>query len=427
MKKTLFGATVVALAGSSVCAGGLDRSGQSVSAIFAADNSAALSFGVVLPSVTGTDRLGNSYDVGKDYAQIGLSYTNSIGENLNYAVILDQPYGADVLYNNDPTTSTLGGTKADLSSTALTFVLRYRIGARFSVFGGIGAERIDAEVALNGQAYANSISAAAVTSGFNASLPAGAPQLATSTLGAALAGDPAAAASIDGTYGSGTTAALGTTFTGTVGSYFANGGYDFRMADTTSPVYLLGAAYEVPTIGLRIAGTYRFETSHKADTTETFYGRTTSSSVDFVSPQSFNLEAQTGIAEGTLLTLGYRWTDFSKVDVVPTALGSDLVNLDDSHRFSIGLARRFSDKLAGSITYTFEPEGNDRTVSPLSPTDGLRGLSIGARYSDGPLSLSGGINYSILGDADAGVADVSQAEFRDMHVVGIGFKAEMKF
>ena len=113
----------LALAASAAGAAGLDRSGQSILPIFADDNTAALSFGFVDPSVTGTDDLGNDYDVGESYTQTGLAYTNTITPQLNYSLIFDQPYGADVDYNNDPTSSTLGGTYADLDSEALTFVI----------------------------------------------------------------------------------------------------------------------------------------------------------------------------------------------------------------------------------------------------------------------------------------------------------------
>jgi long-subunit fatty acid transport protein len=189
----------------------------------------------------------------------------------------------------------------------------------------------------------------------------------------------------------------------------------------------LGAAYEIPEIALRFALTYSPEIQHKAKTTENIFGAVVTGDVEYVTPQSVNLEFQTGIAANTLLTAGYRWTEFSAVDVIPDALGSDLVNLDDSHRYSIGLARRYSDALASSITLTYEPEGEDNLVSPLGPTNGLFGVSIGARYSEGPLNISGGVNYTKVGDALAEVGGREAASFEDNHVWGVGFKAEMSF
>ena len=430
MKKTVTGVTLLALSASPAFAAGLDRSGQSVTAIFAADNSASLSFGYVMPSITGKDTGGGGgrYDVGEDYAVPGLTYTNSVGPKFNYSVIFDQPYGADVSYNDDPTTSKSRRDGRGLNSSALTFVGRYKVTERFSLFAGVGVQRITADVALNGNAYANAITTGAVTSQFNAGLPAGAPALSSATLGAALAGSPAAIGTIDGTYGAGTFAGgLAPAFAGTRGAFVGGGGYKFRMEDTTRPNYLIGAAYEIPDIALRLAATYRFETAHTADSTETFFGRTVDSDVDFVTPQSFNLEFQTGIAAGTLLTASYRWTEFSAVDIIPTGLGSDLVNLEDGERYTLGVARAFNDKVAGSITLSYEPRGGVDTVSPLGPTDGLFGIAIGGRYTHGAMNFSGGINYSWVGDADAGVADRAVASFEDNHVIGIGLRAEMQF
>ena len=421
MKKTLTGAAVAALAATAAQAGGLDRSGQSVAAIFEEDGTTALSYGIVVPSISGEDIGGTgSYDVGETYTQPGLSYTNAVGGGFNYALIFDKPYGANVTYDDDPTTSNLGGTFADLNSQALTLVGRYKLNQNLSVFAGLGVQSIDAQVGLNGRSYAGAIATSAVASGV--------PGLDSEVLGRALHGDTAAQTFLDTNFGFaggylGLASAVNTQST----NFLANGGYSFDMEDSKRPTYLVGAAYEIPAIAMRIAGTYRFETEHTADTSESLFGASVDGEVDYVTPQSFNLEAQTGIAEGTLLTLSWRWTEFSAVDIVPDALGSDLVNLEDSNRYTLGIGRRFSERLAGSATLSYEPENGRDTVSPLGPTDGLIGVSLGARFDEGPMSISGGVNYSWLGDADAGVADQPVAEFKDNHAVGIGVKATFTF
>ncbi len=427
MNKVIYAAAALLASTAMGHAGGLDRSGQSVGAIFAEDGTAGFSFGYIMPSVTGTDALGNSYDVGDAYSQLGFSYTNRINDAFSYAIILDQPYGANVTYGNSPLTSTLGGTMADLSSAAATFVGRYEFGGGFSAFAGIGVESVQADVALNGIAYRNAIATSAVARTFNGGLPGGAPQLSATTLGAAVAGNTAARTAIDTAYGAGTFAALAGNVGTQATSFAANGGYNFSMDEDTQATYLVGAAYEIPDIALRFAVTYRFETEHRANTNETMFGLAVPGTVNYVTPQSLNLEFQTGIAEDTLLTASYRWTEFSAVDVVPTLLGSDLVNLDDSRRYTLGLGRRFSDSLAGSLTLIYEPEGNDPTVSPLGPTDGMFGVTLGMRYTEGNMNLSGGINYSWLGDANAGVAGQTAATFRENTSFGFGLQAQFTF
>ncbi len=429
--KTGASALALLLAAGQAGAAGLDRSGQSILPIFAEDNTVALSFGVVIPSVTGEDIDGTGgsgdYDVGETYHQTGLSYTNAVNDRLNYSLIFDQPYGADVAYDADPLTSNLGGTGADLDAEALSFVMRYKLGERFSVFGGIKGERVSADVNLNGLAYRGAIATGAVARGFNEGLPAGAPALDRTTLGAALAGSPDAAASIDGTYGAGTTAALGAQVASQGAAFAATDGYAFEMEDDTKLGYVLGFAYEIPAIALRFSAAYSPEIEHDGEITETIFGSTFENDIDYVTPASLNLDFQTGIAPGTLALASYRWTDFSEVSVVPTVLGSDLIDLDDAHRFSVGLGRAFTKSFAGSVQVIYEPDGDRDTVSPLGPTDGLWGLTMGGRYSSGGLNVSGGVNYSWLGDADAGVAGRPVASFEDNHAVGVGLRGEFTF
>lgn len=425
-KLTLAGCALALSAGQTL-AGGLDRSGQSISPIFAEPGTASLSYGVVMPSITGSDAGGNTYDVGDTYHQLGLSYTGAFTDKLTYAIIIDQPYGANVTYGNSPLTSALGGTMADLSSKAATLVARYAVTDRFSVLGGLSIESVEASVSLNGIAYRDAIATSAVTSTFNATLPGGAPQLDSTLLGAALAGSAAAQSAIDAAYGPGTFAALATSVGTTAGDFATNGGYNFNMDRDNSVGVLIGAAYEIPDIALRVSGTYRFETDHSASTVENMLGLTVPGTVNYVTPQSFNLDFQTGIAQNTLLTANFRWTDFSEVNVVPTLLGNDLVNLGDSRRFSVGLARRFSDRFAGTVSLSYEPDSHDATVSPLGPTDGLYGITIGGRYSKNNVNISGGLNYTVVGDANAGVAGQPVATFTDNHVLGVGLKAEITF
>lgn len=112
MKYALLSASALAISAASAHAAGLDRSGQSIAPIFATDNTASLSFGYVMPSLTGEDIGGpGDYDdsVGENYSVIGLSYTNAVNSAFNYSVILDQPYGVDIDYGADPTASNLGG------------------------------------------------------------------------------------------------------------------------------------------------------------------------------------------------------------------------------------------------------------------------------------------------------------------------------
>lgn len=418
--KYLLSAGLVAATATGATAGGLDRSFQSVSPLFNESGTASVSFGFVNPSITGTDALGNSYDVGDTYTVPTISYTQDMGDKLTFGVIYDTPFGAAISYNNSPLTSTLGGTMADLTSDAINFLGKFQVTDRFSVFGGLRLQSVEAAVALNGQAYAAAISTAAVASTV--------PGLSSATLGAALGGDVAAATAIDTTYGAGTTAALGAAVGAQATTFLTTNGYNVDISEDHSVGYTLGFAYEIPDIALRFVATYHSEIEHNADTVENLFGLApVASTITYISPQSVNLEFQTGIAADTLLIASYRWSEFSAVDVIPTALGADLVNLDDAHRYSIGVGRRFNDNLSGRISLSYEPSGDGGTVSPLGPTDGLFGISLGGQYVQDNVTISGGVNYSWLGDAQAGVAGQSVASFTDSTSLAFGVNVKITF
>ncbi|MEM6761020.1 MAG: hypothetical protein AAF601_16215, partial [Pseudomonadota bacterium] len=185
-------------------------------------------------------------------------------------------------------------------------------------------------------------------------------------------------------------------------------------------------AYEIPDIALRFAVTYHSEIDYTVNSTETLLGNPISGTTTFVTPESLNFEFQTGIAADTLLLASYRWTAFEDVDVVPTGLGSDLVNLENGQRFTLGVGRRFNEKWSGTAILSYEPQDDD-LVSPLGPTNGLFGISIGGRYVKDNLEVTGGINYSWLGDAEADVGGVSQASFTDNSSFAVGFNVKFTF
>lgn len=415
MKTRAFAAVAVVAAAPSAYAAGLDRSNQNILSIFDDSNTLSFSIATVNPDVTGTDAAGASYDVGRTYEQTSLTYTLDVSDKFTVGFIADQPYGADVLYGADPAASTLGGTAADLSSESYNLVGKYQINPRVSVFGGLKAQTVRASVNLNGLAYRNAIPTAAV---------AGAAGVDATTLGAALLGDPTAVAALGG---AATVGALGASVAAQQTAFDADNGYSFTLDASTEYGWLVGAAYEIPDIALRFAVTYHAEIEHTGTTNEQILGNTVSSTATYVTPQALNFDFQTGIAQDTLLLASYRWSEYEATDLVPTGLGSDLVNLDNGQRFTIGVGRRFSDTFSGSVIVSYEPKGDDDLVSPLGPTNGLVGLSIGGRYAKDNLVVSGGVNYSILGDARPEVGGQPVATFEDNSSLAIGFKVAVTF
>ncbi|MGI3167827.1 OmpP1/FadL family transporter [Pseudooceanicola sp. C21-150M6] len=356
-----------AVAGSALClagmaqAGGIERTTQSSSILFAQGNRIELSYAHVSPSVTGTavTPIGN---VAKDYGLPGFAIKIDATEKLSFALIYDTPFGADVLY--DPLNPVLGGTLAQAETQALTALARYKLTDRVSVFGGIRQQRAEGEITLNGAAYG------ALT------------------------------------------------------------GYNVQLDSDWATGYVLGAAYEIPDIALRIALTYNSAITHNFSTTENIAPGVTSST-EVKTPQSVNLDFQTGIAPDTLLMASVRWAEHSAFQIQPATFGAltggGLVSLDDTTTYTLGVARRFTPAFAASISFGYEKEG-DPLVSPLAPSTGRKSISVGASYKfNERVELSAGVSKVWLGDAQPATAGTARGSFDNNSVTAFGMKIAYTF
>ncbi|MDM7930666.1 outer membrane protein transport protein [Tabrizicola sp.] len=364
MKRILTTAAALAAAATSAGAGGIDRSGQGLGALFESGRYLELSFGLVSPKVDGTDVAAQpTGDVVATYALIAFSYKYDINDKVSVALNIDQPFGADVLYS--ATSPLLGGTLAVADTYAVTGILRYKFNEAFSAHGGLRAQHAKGNITLDGLAYG---------------------------------GPPPGGLS----------------------------GYDVQLAGNWAPGYLIGVAYEKPEIALRVALTYHSKVKHEFETTQAFFPSGTITEVE--TPQSVNLEFQTGIAKDTLVFGNIRWADWSAFKIDPVGFpGDGLVELEDTTTYTLGIGRRFNETWAGSFSLTYEPKGTDPLVSPLAPTDGRYGATIGAVYTRDNMKITGGVNYSWLGDAQPQTAEVGRANMTNNTAVGVGVKVGWSF
>jgi long-chain fatty acid transport protein len=119
-------------------AGGMDRSGQSIGAIFEDGKYVELSYGYVTPSVSGSIAGGalGSGNVAPAYGNVGFAFKTDIDEKVSLALIIDQPFGANVSYGETDLGYPLSGTAAAVKSTAITAVGRYKFNENLSVHFG---------------------------------------------------------------------------------------------------------------------------------------------------------------------------------------------------------------------------------------------------------------------------------------------------
>lgn len=395
MKHLLGIAAVLACTPAMVAALGLDRSGQPVGLLFEEGNYVELNFGRVFPNVSGEDLDialpdgtvlvpggSDSGNVADGFNQFGAGFKYQFTDRISIAAIADEPYGSDVSYPSGGS-QTLGGTRAIVDSAAITALGRYAFNEAFSVHAGLRYQQIEANVTLEGAAYG------------------------------------------------------------------ALGGYNAAFDSDGDLGYVIGAAYERPEIALRVALTYFSGTEHDLRTTETVGGigvdlitggllsATSTTRID--TPEAVNLDFQTGIASDTLLfgSIRYAWYDdtivapaFFDANVDPAIGMSSLTEINDGAAYNLGIGRRLTDRLSGSVAVGYEPEDGDDLVSPLAPTNGNRSLALGLSYDvSDALTFSGGARYVWLGDAqpETGTPDVARADFSGNDVVGIGMRIGYRF
>lgn len=376
-------ATVASIAGATTAmAGGLDRSGQNINILFEEGAYAELSFGYVAPDLSGNDGplagplAGRSTgDVGDNFIQAGFGYKQDINEQLSFAVIVDQPFGANIAYPAfvPPAgggSALLGGTRAVLDSTAVTGLLRYKFNERFSVHGGIRAQTVNAAVDLRGGAFAA----------------------------------------------------------------FGPAGYSTQLDGDTGYGFQVGGAYEIPEIALRLAVTYFSEIDHDLRTTENIAPGVVSNTT-VTTPEAINVSFQTGIAADTLAFANFRYADYRAVQVSPAAFdaalpgpNNSLTDVDVARDFSIGVGRRFNEQFSASLALNYSGGGPDDEVSPLAPTNGSYGITLAGSYQvTDQVRLSGGLNYTRVGDAVAAPAGNPVTPFDDNDAIGIGFRIGYSF
>lgn len=365
MRKTLtYTLALTSLAAGSALAGDLDRTRQPMGALFETGRHFELGFSATSPDLSGTYSATSTAtgDVGETFSLVSLAYKADLNAQMSFAVLVEQPYGALISYPSGSAALLYGGTKADATSLSATLLGRYKLGNGVSVHAGVRAQSLTAEVELVGAAYGG-------LSGYKTSF--------------------------NRTWGAG---------------------------------FVAGAAYEIPEYALRLAVTYNSEVDHDIDVTESISANTGKMTV--TTPQSVNIDFQTGIAEDTLLTASVRWANWDGFEIRPPTFaaatsGRSLVKFNhDLITYTVGVARRFTDRIAGKIEIGHQP-GTDDVVSPLAPYDGFSFVSLGGSYKlTDQITMSGGVRYTMLGDARI---DGGHARFENNSSLSAGLKFAIKF
>lgn len=364
MKKVLATLGGFALCAGAAAAGDIERSQQSVGILFEQGRYAEFSLGYVSPDVSGSRAGVPSGDMAGGFGVWALGYKQPLNDRFDIALIVDQPIGAEIGY---PSAGPylLAGTTAELKSSAVTALLRFKAENNVSVYGGLRIESVEGKARID---YALLPTAYSVDTDRDASVGY--------VVGVAWE-KPEIAARVALTYNSAIDHSLEATET-----------FPSRFGELT-----------------RVT---------EFDTTV---------------PQSVNLEFQTGVAPDTLLFGSIRWVDWSEFLINPQYYaaifpGLPLVAYDsDRITYTLGLGRRFNETWSGAVTLSYEPSTDDLTGN-LGPNDGFRSIGIGATYTKGNIKVTGGIRYVELGGATTrGLG----AQFADNEALAVGIRVGYTF
>lgn len=410
-------------------AAALDRSGQSISAFLQPDNYFEAGISVLDPNVSGKVRNGYTPHAALPASSAGLQNT-SVGEmagdyyfpsaalklqvtdNFSFGLIYDQPFGAEAEYSTGTQKTTalpgplapLGnqglfhngteGTSVEVKSQSISMLFGYQPTENFNFYAGPVYQTIKGDVQLRGLAY-----------GGNATF----------------------------------------------------GGYNASIKETGDIGWLAGAAFQIPDIALKASVTYRSEIEHSVNVKESFnsagllagLNAAPSLNTDITTPQSVNLDFQTGIMANTVAFANVRWVDWSSFSIQPYKFGLasksaaiqaqtgksefDLVAYtDDQISATVGVGRKLNDQWAGNVSVGWD-SGAGNPVTTLGPTEGYWNVGLGAQFSPTPQTfIAGGVKYFWLGDAKAQSGaqfDTANyvADFESNYAIAYGLKMGYKF
>ncbi|OUY10708.1 transporter [Acinetobacter indicus] len=422
-------------------AAALDRSGQSIAAFLQPGNYFEAGISVLDPDVSGQEAGSSTTnrqigDMAGDYYFPSAALKFQLTENFSFGLLYDQPFGADAEYSGNNifvaaptdrvlstlpiTTTAIGGattgsTSVEVDTQNISMILGFQPTENFNFYGGGVYQTIKGNVKLRGSAY----------SVFN--------------------------------------------------------GYDANIKEDSAVGWLAGAAFQIPEIALKASVTYRSEIDHEFVANENLSlatplanaapmlggivppallpaisqaigGFAAANSADgktkITTPQSVNLDFQTGIMANTVAFANLRWVNWKDFSITPYKFGKaaeavgPLVNRpngfslveyeDDQISATVGVGRKLSEQWAGNVSVGWD-SGAGNPVSTLGPTEGYWNVGLGVQYSPAPnYFIAGGVKYFMLGDAkaqtgaQAGSSDYV-AEFEDNDAWGYGLKIGYRF
>jgi long-chain fatty acid transport protein len=228
---------------------------------------------------------------------------------------------------------------------------------------------------------------------------------------------------------------------------------EFVAEKGTDNSFVVGASFAKPEIALRVTGYYesKVDISHAMTATGAVAGLNLSAGAETFAnttsslPETLTINFQTGIAADTLLYGSIKralWTDAHifmydplttagtmAAASVPYATALTMVQKTthtNTTTLRLGLGRKLSDEWAVSASINYEKASASTGTSLLSTTDGQTGISLGGKYTNGQMTVTGGVNYTQLGDKTV-TSFAGAGNFTNSSSTTIGLKVGYNF
>lgn len=387
-------------------ASALEQSGQSILPFLETGNYAEINAVAIDPSISGVvhdrpdlvrpNQNRDTGDIGQDNQFYTAALKLQFTDQFNFGLLYDQPFAAKTAYpllsnNSYSDDASREGTSVNVKSQNLSFILGYSPIKNFQVYGGPVYQSVEGNVSFRGMSY---------TEAFN--------------------------------------------------------GYNANFKEKGGFGWLAGASYQIPEIALKAAVTYRSKIKYNFQVDENIFGKplqyVSPAKTKIETPQSLNVDFQTGIAEKTLAYVNLRWVNWKNFYIRPTqydaltAIYMDTltggaykqgIDLDsyqkDQYGITLGLGQQLRDRWSIGSDIGWD-SGSGSPASTLGPVKGFWSFGLGAQFNPTPnYFIAAGVKYFWLGDTKAegggyflpieGIKEFSeQADFKNNHAVAYALK-----
>lgn len=340
---------------SSVQAGGMELSGQSLGSFFERGNYAEITVAHLNADISGqvqnqdvlaeigvTDFSTGNFVEDRNFLQAALKFQPH--PKIAVGLIFDQPFGVDIQYHYHPETVIgpieIESTEINFDSQNITTIFGYQPNPSWQIYSGLALQSFEGELQVFGQSFS-----------------------------------------------------------------FLNG-YRAEFKKDHAVGWLAGFSYQLPEYALRSSLSYRSAIKHQVHVNESIQNQpisfTTADKTTIQTPASVNLDFQTGISQKNLIYASLRWVNWSDYIIQPTQFAAIIASAaqyapeirsfkmiqyqEDQWSGKIGIAHQFSPRWVSTLDLSWD-SGSGNTASTLSPVDGYYGLGLGTLYYWQPQSF----------------------------------------